>query len=149
MKYLFLCLFFICNFYSSFAQVYEPDSIWIEDPLCKPEIWQKLILEPRNNELWALYAGKEYIMMSLEELETIGMWKQELMLREIGNTTPCMGCCFAGWRPEGDSADYSISEEEFLEIMQQIEKAKKDKIEKAKKDKLNTKPKIKNKTKLK
>jgi hypothetical protein len=127
MKYLFLCLFLICNFYSNFAQAYDPDSIWIEDPLCKPEIWQKLIAEPTNNELWTLYVGKNETMMSYKELSNLWLWKQVLMLRGLENITPCK--------------DYSISEEEFLEIMQQIEKAKK--------DKLNIKPKIKNKTKLK
>ncbi len=135
MKCLFLCLFLICNFYSSFAQAYDPDSIWIEDPLCKPEIWQKLIAEPTNNELWTLYVGKENEMMSYKELSNLWMWKQDLMLRRLEIITPC--------------PNYYIDEEAFLEIMQQIEKAKKDKIEKAKKDKLNIKPKIKNKTKQK
>lgn len=139
MKYLFFCLVFICNFYSSFAQVTQTVD-WVDDPLCKPEIWQKLVAEPRNNELWALYVGKENEKMSIEELETIAMWKQELMLREMGNETPCTGCCLAGWRPAGYGTDYSISEEEFNDVMQQIEKAK---------EKLNTKPKIKNKTKQK
>lgn len=133
MKYLFFCLLFICHSYSSFAQVYELDSIWVEDPLCKPEIWQKLILEPRNNELWTLYVGKENEKMSIEELETIAMWKQELMLREMGQTELDKYSCFTG-----NHKDYYISNEEFNDIMQQIEKAKK--------EKLNTKPKTKNKT---
>ncbi len=149
MKYLLLYLFFICNSYSGFAQGYDPDIIWVEDPLCKPEIWQKLILEPRNNELWTLYVGKKQEMMSYKELSNLWLWKQTLILRESENTTPNIN-----YGDENNVTDFSNNEEDFHDIMKQIEKAKKEKREKAKKEKrekakkekLNTKPKIKNKT---
>lgn len=91
---------------------------WVEDPLSKPEIWKQLIENPTNNELWQVYVDKLMVSLSIAELETIGTWKQELMLRQLAGKDCIKGCMNCG------DNDFFITNEEYEEIMQQIKFAR-------------------------
>lgn len=95
---------------------------WSEDPLKKPKIWQQLIAKPTDAALWEQYCGKPASKLSIKQLEEVGMWKQELMLRQLANQEAIVGMKL----PQGDK-DFFIDEYAFTEIMQQIEAAKNNK----------------------
>ncbi|GAA4830118.1 hypothetical protein [Algivirga pacifica] len=48
------------------------------DPLNKPELWEKLQLDPTNSMLWSAYVGKAWVSMTINEKEQIKKWKSML-----------------------------------------------------------------------
>jgi hypothetical protein len=70
-------LFFALNFVAV-AQDTE-----VNDPLKKPDVWEKLKKSPADAKLWEAYTGKKWEAMSKSEQERVAIWRQELMLRGI------------------------------------------------------------------
>lgn len=74
-----LFVFAFCIFSVSTAFAQEE----VDDPLKKPALWEKLVKEPSNRELWAKYFGKPLEKLSYEENEKLSLWSQVLTLRSI------------------------------------------------------------------
>jgi hypothetical protein len=100
--------------------VQAQDAGWSEDPLRKPKIWKELIAKPTDPALWEQYCGKPLNKLSLKQLEEVGMWKQELMLRQLADQEAIVGMHL----PKGEEG-FFLDENAFVEIMAQIDEAKK------------------------
>lgn len=125
-KSFFILLILICQ--QVFAQQPNTEIHWLEDPLCKPTIWNKLAINPVNNDLWYVYIGKKKEEMTIKDHDLMSRWKTELMLSLITDDPQCKFCCFGG---RINTDDFFIDDEAFREIMKGIEKARK-KIRQAK-----------------
>ncbi len=100
--------------------VQAQDASWSEDPLKKPKIWKELIAKPTDATLWEQYCGKPASKLSIKQLEEVGVWKQELMLRQLADQEAIVGLHL----PKGEEG-FFLDENAFIEIMAQIDEAKK------------------------
>jgi hypothetical protein len=96
---------------------------WIYDPLKMPDVWKKLMLTPLDSSLWVEYYGRNWSQMEIRDLERINFWKQQLMLRILSNNESIIGFVI---RPEFRSVDFFIDEMAFVEMLEEVEKVKKE-----------------------
>ncbi|TAF33623.1 MAG: hypothetical protein EAZ57_05300 [Cytophagales bacterium] len=124
-RFLYSILFLLCSFtfviHSAQAQDDADDAGWIEDPLKKPAIWEKLLDNPTDSELWESYVGQEMKGMSPKERERLNLWKQELMLRHILDNENVIGIKVNDKATDG----VFIDETAFKEFQQKLKDAPK------------------------
>lgn len=60
-----------------------------DDPLGKPGVWEKLTKNPKSNQLWSEYFGKDLFELSKEEGLKFRTWRSELITewRKKGEVT--------------------------------------------------------------
>ncbi len=99
----------------------DEDTGWIEDPLKKPSIWEKLLDNPTDSTLWESYSGKKFTTMQPKEREKLNLWKQELMLRHILDNENVIGIKVKEKQTDG----VFIDETAFKEFQKKLQEAPK------------------------
>lgn len=61
----------------------QEEEEFVNDPLKKPVLWNKLKEDPSSSKLWAEYLGKPWNSMNKAEKEQVSIWRQELLLQKI------------------------------------------------------------------
>lgn len=51
----------------------------LKDPLKKPEVWKKLEIDPKNDNLWQSYFGKDLFELTPEEGKNYHVWQAHLV----------------------------------------------------------------------
>ena len=54
----------------------------MNDPLKKPDTWKRLIEDPKNDNLWHSYFGKDLFELTATESRDYKLWKSQLILAQ-------------------------------------------------------------------
>ena len=52
----------------------------VNDPLKKPTIWKRLVDDPKNDNLWQSYFGKDLFELTSDESRNYKKWKSDLVI---------------------------------------------------------------------